>query len=1312
MNKKRPANVSFRFLLLFVLIITTLFSAVPAMALSTGEDGSETAFQSPPDVSVSSPPSEETPVPVPEPSSEPAPEIVPPAEPEVSPETVPPAEPETSPEPTPEAETEPDSAPLPHFTGISNADVQENTEFNLLENISAFHSDGSQMQVSVSNVVCETDSSYVYDGSNTLLIGSAGNVYRIEYTAVHTDSGEMYTAFRQITSISAQNSQESGSDSEADADESVFDPDKTFTLADLSRMGYSVEMDTAEISTDNFVLECVHDKQGEVPHDVLSFGDVTTIKGGELKNNVPRIVNNSHGHMHSYIRAHVKDVQVYYTGILHIIDGANTKDYIYYTTDSRINDKSVYAVLKENEKITLSYSHDVDYLINYEFKTADGTVTQEGPEGQSLDDIFSPDRAITAKNGQHVSVKINLPRGYKAKITAVTKEGAVLHEAAIGEMISYRHPSDNVNNIVHTDGSPTEIILEHKFDIADMANDIIITLQYEKIDTFTFNAKLWTDTVFSKNRIQINRSEAPSEQNCILKSTDNSFVWEFDGITALSGRFWNTWEMDQLEINGEPVGVPITTLASTEPLTKTTELSTGTVVKLTVASQGGKNAVDGRRRYTLEITNCYEDLTISGGNMVSHHHKEYAMSILNGVRNPGYFAPGDWYNSPSENTETPVWQTLEQDTLISQKGYKGSSWEHPFRFQRQYGFYTADISFTSKTGEPLQINGDIITPTSDGRPYIEYLIRTDSSDDITVKGTYRVVSFEDWVASDDGYFYFRGTNNVEKFANSQDANGVVLININADPIKLALDYKSGSDASGKTAPVAENIVSLPAKQLGGQKGYNVETNNRMLISNLVPMDTSNKFVFDHWEVMTVNVDSEHEFGYVTDTPKLDETGKPIEVYQGENYVIDVNILPLLHDCFYFVGTPKAENSRAVLTLRAVWRERGNTPAITYAVRYILAEVKDGQIAESSEQLIKENSHTVNAGAMLITDLYADADKNLSQNIMNILSGRNDFQKDYTENGLCKWVVYEPKTTKIIESVSATDNTATVYLIRGNSLISAEKIWSSPQHAESLVNVALQRRIDDNSLWETVERAELSAANQWKHTFDALTYYDLNALKQYRYRVVEVDGNNAVIENGAAADLNGNNYIVNYNFNAEKNTWEISNTRLLDLNVSKTVDGSFGDRTKPFTFDISVTQSNGSPLNGDFDYTGSVKFGYDKQAVSPGNGKLSFTDGAAQFVLSHGQQITIKNLPVNCKIKVTEKAADGYSISYTVNGAPEASAELTLQSNSSIDVVNRMSEVPDTGINSSLAGIAVLISVGAVGIISLEFIHIRKRRRSK
>ena len=144
-----------------------------------------------------------------------------------------------------------------------------------------------------------------------------------------------------------------------------FDENVPFTLSDLEGMGYSVQMESAKIPIDKFELQCLYDKPGAVSCTDLHFSEgITTIDGGKIKEHVPHFVMNGDNKLHAYVKAHVGNVSVYYMGTLHIDNGnGTTKDYVYYTTDTQITNKTVYAVLKEaeKEKITLTYSHAVSY---------------------------------------------------------------------------------------------------------------------------------------------------------------------------------------------------------------------------------------------------------------------------------------------------------------------------------------------------------------------------------------------------------------------------------------------------------------------------------------------------------------------------------------------------------------------------------------------------------------------------------------------------------------------------------------------------------------------------------------------------------------------------------------------------------------------------------------------------------------------------------------------------------------------------------------------------------------------------------------
>lgn len=1278
------------------------------------------------------------------------------------------------------------------FQGLEDREVEETTQIDLLENVFAYNVNQEPLEVTVTSVICHTDPNFIYDGSNLLTVGEAGTEYFVEYLATSpTDENISYTGSRKIMSVQSTESlahpeSENVPDVESDPEEVIsemgknpqleptpeteettqdenveFDENQPFTIADLEGMGYSVQMDGAKIPIENFELECLPEKEGASGCQDLHFIEqIQEIEGGRIKDHVPYYVANGENQKHSYLKAHVKNVSVYYVGKLHIYNDKEEKDYIYYTTDKQITNKTVYAVLNQGEKIQLQYKHDSDYQVDYKIIN-EITGKEESIGGWNVDDVFGTDRAYSVKKNDQLSVTVKIPRGYQATVYYIEKENPTEQlQSRIGDMMAFQRDEKKPNQIVLTQDSPSKMIYETFFNKERITDDVTIELKFKKVKEIQFNAYLWSQTAYAKGRIQVHPNETPNEQNAkemIPMPEDGSgasFTWEWDGVTSkdIGGgnedpmidqgkgqENFHTWELDQLEINDEALLIPMISL-NDKNVTRVerTVLDSGTEVTLSVTSKGGKNAYDGRRHYKLEIANCYEDITISGGNMVGHRHKEYVIREMLGVFKPEYYAATNF------NGETLSWNEMHQDTKIAKVGFGGKNkWTDPFRFQRQIGFYKPEISFTTKEGNVLQKNGTVeLDPDGDKEKYILYLNRTDEGTrDKQEIGTYKEVSYSNWKPSKDGYYYFRGTAEVEEFVGNrpEDAyKGVILVNINAYPIRIGLDYQNGADAKGVNAPKADDITNLPVTQYGGKDGYNLLTNQRLLMSNQVPVDKTNRFVFDHWEVLRTErtITDEGMWGYVTDQVKtendvpIETGGKPYIAEKGQEYFLDTELLNTMDHCFYMKADPgsghkdgnpfddephKGAQTHAMVTVRAVWRKYKDEPTIPYIVKYILADVKNGKIDTSTEQLIEERTHTVNKGAKLVTDLYQDGNKTLSTSIQNILQGENTAKKDYTEGGDIKWVVYEPNTTMGIESVDETNNIATIYLIRANTKIHVKKQWASSDHKEKQVTVQLQRRKTEQDSWKTVENATLNEPKNWKHSFDAEQYYDLSEepFKSWQYRVVEVNEKNEAVKDDHNISLNGHDYHVDYQYEEETNTWFITNTRLLDLTISKVVEGKSGDRTKEFVFDIQAKDSNGTVLNGVYNCIGSVKTEFETQSQKPDYNTLTFQNGAAQIRLKHGQQLQIKDLPVKAGITVTEQSVDGYHISYTVNGSMQDAGNVTLTEHSFVDVTNKKSDIAETGITDYMTGMGAGLGIAVIAVLSfggLAFLRLKKGRK--
>ena len=264
-------------------------------------------------------------------------------------------------------------------------------------------------------------------------------------------------------------------------------------------------------------------------------------------------------------------------------------------------------------------------------------------------------------------------------------------------------------------------------------------------------------------------------------------------------------------------------------------------------------------------------------------------------------------------------------------------------------------------------------------------------------------------------------------------------------------------------------------------------------------------------------------------------------------------------------------------------------------------------------------------------------------------------------------------------------------------IQAEKEWKGK--AEQQVTVQLQRRKGTDSQWENIAMMDLNERNSWKTSFEQQPpLYQDTTTGRYEYRVVELDTSQNAVEAGGQILLNGNTYQVQYETTPD-NTWKITNSSLLDLTVEKEVVGELGDRTKKFTIEISAQDSKGKPMNGTFSCEGA------------GNIKnIEFRNGKAEIELAHTEKITIKDLPYDSQITVTEKKADGYTVAYAINkGENQESATLSLTKDSEVKVINKKTDIPDTGIFHSSTGTGILVFIGILGIAFVGISVFRKRK---
>ena len=174
---------------------------------------------------------------------------------------------------------------------------------------------------------------------------------------------------------------------------------------------------------------------------------------------------------------------------------------------------------------------------------------------------------------------------------------------------------------------------------------------------------------------------------------------------------------------------------------------------------------------------------------------------------------------------------------------------------------------------------------------------------------------------------------------------------------------------------------------------------------------------------------------------------------------------------------------------------------------------------------------------------------------------------------------------------------------------------------------------------------------------------------------------------------------------------IENTPVLtELLISKVVKGEAGDKTKQFTFEISIDDAEGNPLNGTYTCVGSIREGYEQESTKPLDNTIEFKNGKAQILLSHGQQVTIKDLPLNCIYTVAEKEENQDNYITTYNDQSEQAAG-TLDKTAEVHVVNSREFVTDTGITDRTHSSMLVSSViSALGIFVLIGSYVLRKGR--
>ena len=125
-----------------------------------------------------------------------------------------------------------------------------------------------------------------------------------------------------------------------------------------------------------------------------------------------------------------------------------------------------------------------------------------------------------------------------------------------------------------------------------------------------------------------------------------------------------------------------------------------------------------------------------------------------------------------------------------------------------------------------------------------------------------------------------------------------------------------------------------------------------------------------------------------------------------------------------------------------------------------------------------------------------------------------------------------------------------------------------------------------------------------------------------------------------------------------------------LEITKTVDGNLGDKTKYFEFTVKLTGMEESAYADSYDVTG---------GSYTGNPTTIAIGTETTFKLKDGDTIKIANLPAGVRYEVTETEAEGYTTTKTADtgtiGGSVATAAFTNTKNGEVDTGIRLDSLP-------------------------------------
>ncbi len=205
-------------------------------------------------------------------------------------------------------------------------------------------------------------------------------------------------------------------------------------------------------------------------------------------------------------------------------------------------------------------------------------------------------------------------------------------------------------------------------------------------------------------------------------------------------------------------------------------------------------------------------------------------------------------------------------------------------------------------------------------------------------------------------------------------------------------------------------------------------------------------------------------------------------------------------------------------------------------------------------------------------------------------------------------------------------------LTGTVNLQAEKLWQDNDNALGLRPDEIIVELCVNGSPDPTRTLTLTAANDWKGSFDGLAKYDSNgALIRYSVR-----------EESQSMPLGYRVYygeaVTGTPESNEEPVYQFTNVADGAVTLTKKVSGSRGDTSKAFTFTFTLTSGLPSTAPADaYPYTITRQDGTQETGV---------IRSGETFTLRHNESITISELPGNAAYQFTESDNAGYQVSST------------------------------------------------------------------